>query len=64
MRRRRPDWRVDVERERQRRVERGLPPTIEDVTVLTAIAEVIRLSRIRRREQAERAQARRRRATK
>jgi hypothetical protein len=64
MRRRRPDWREDVERERQRRVERGLPPTIEDVTVLTSIAEVIRLSRIRRREQAERAHAKRRRSIK
>jgi hypothetical protein len=61
MRRRWPNWREDVERERQSRVRRGLPPQIEDVTVLTAIAEVLRMWEVEQREQAERAEAERRR---
>jgi len=61
MRRRWPNWHEDVERERQRRVERGQPPHIEDVGVLSDIAEVLRMVEARQREQAERARAERRR---
>jgi hypothetical protein len=57
MRQRVPNWREDVERERGRRVERGLPPQIEDISVLSAIAEIIRFSEVRQREQAERVKA-------
>jgi hypothetical protein len=62
MRQRVPNWREDVDRERARRVARGQPPQIEDLSVLSAIAMVIRLSEVRQREQAARADAKERRS--
>jgi hypothetical protein len=61
MRRKWPNWREDVELERQRRVARGQPPQIEDVSILMAIADVLKMWQEEQREQAERAAPKRRR---